>query len=95
VTVDIPDDLPAVDADPGPLQRVLVNVIGNALRFSPPGRPSLVAATGYDSRIEVRIVDSGPGIPAEHRDRVFLRSSGWATGRTTAASGSAWPCPAA
>jgi two-component system, OmpR family, sensor histidine kinase KdpD len=72
VTVRIPEDLPAVQADPGLLQRVLVNVVGNALRFSPAGRPPEVAAREEDEHIELRIIDHGPGIPEDERDRVFL-----------------------
>jgi two-component system sensor histidine kinase KdpD len=72
VAVHISDDLPAVHADPGLLQRVLVNVIGNALRYSPNGRPPLVTASEHDARVELRIIDHGPGIPEDQRDHVFL-----------------------
>ncbi|WP_144119315.1 sensor histidine kinase [Catellatospora sichuanensis] len=72
VRVRIPDDLSAVRADPGLLQRVLVNVVSNALRFSPPDRPPLVTASEHGDVVELRIVDHGPGIPEEQRDHVFL-----------------------
>jgi two-component system sensor histidine kinase KdpD len=72
VRMHIPDDLSAAYADPGLLQRVLVNVIGNALRFSPPDRPPLVTATEHDTQVELRIIDHGPGIPEDQRDQVFL-----------------------
>ena len=72
VHVRIPDDLAAVLADPGLLQRVLVNVLGNALRFSPSARPPAVTASEYDTYIELRIVDHGPGIPESQRDQVFM-----------------------
>ncbi|WP_155371345.1 sensor histidine kinase [Catellatospora vulcania] len=72
VRMRIPADLPAVDADPGLLERVLVNVIGNALRYSPPDRPPLVKASAHAGRVELRIVDHGPGIPEAEWDRVFL-----------------------
>ncbi|BCJ76056.1 sensor histidine kinase [Catellatospora sp. IY07-71] len=72
VRVRIPDDLSAVRADPGLLQRVLVNVVSNALRFSPPGRPPLVSASELGDQVELRVVDHGPGIPEEQRDQVFL-----------------------
>ncbi|BCB90665.1 sensor histidine kinase [Phytohabitans suffuscus] len=67
-----PDDLPAVRADPALLERVLVNVIGNALRYSPPGRPPTVTAADLDGEVELRVVDHGPGIPEDQRDTVFL-----------------------
>jgi two-component system sensor histidine kinase KdpD len=72
VLMRIPDDLPAVHADPGLLERVLVNLIGNALRFSPPGRPPMLTASEYGGRVELRVVDHGPGIPESDWDNVFL-----------------------
>jgi two-component system sensor histidine kinase KdpD len=72
VTVDIPDDLPAVTADPGLLQRVLVNIAANALRFSPPDQPLLITAAEQDSQVQLRLIDHGPGIPDQQRDQIFL-----------------------
>ncbi|MEV6851516.1 DUF4118 domain-containing protein [Actinoplanes sp. NPDC051411] len=71
VRVRIPDDLAAVHADPGLLDRVLVNVVGNALRYSPPERPPVVTAASHDRQIRLSVIDHGPGIPAADRDRVF------------------------
>jgi two-component system sensor histidine kinase KdpD len=72
VRVRIPSDLPEVQADPGLLERVLVNIIGNALRFSPPDAPPIVTASEHGGYVEVRIVDHGPGIPESEWDAVFL-----------------------
>ncbi|MGW6917629.1 ATP-binding protein [Kitasatospora sp. NPDC054939] len=66
------DTVPAVLADPPLLERVLANVITNALRHNAPGAPVLVAASHLRDRVEVRVVDRGPGIAPEDRDRVFL-----------------------
>jgi two-component system sensor histidine kinase KdpD len=66
------EDLPAVRADPALLERVLVNVIGNALRFSPPDRPPIITASDHDNLVELRVIDHGPGIPDDQRDQVFL-----------------------
>ncbi|NYI44713.1 two-component system sensor histidine kinase KdpD [Nocardioides aromaticivorans] len=73
VVVDVPDDLPAVVTDPGLLERVLVNLVANAQRFSPAGRPPLVraAVAGDGSTVVVEVVDRGPGIAAEDAERVF------------------------
>ncbi|BCB74941.1 hypothetical protein Pflav_013510 [Phytohabitans flavus] len=71
VRVRIPDDLAAVVADPVLLQRVLVNVIGNALQFSPPGRSPTITGSDHKAQVKLRIIDRGPGIPEEARDRVF------------------------
>jgi two-component system sensor histidine kinase KdpD len=72
VTVQIPSSLPTVQADPGLLERVLVNLIGNALRYSPPARPPLVTGSALGSTIELRIIDHGPGIPEDRWDDMFL-----------------------
>ncbi len=72
VIVDIPDSLPEVQVDPAILERVIVNLTGNALRYSPPGKPPLLAASALGDRVELRVVDRGPGIPADDLDRVFV-----------------------
>ena len=68
----VPDDLPVLLADPGLLERVLVNLVGNALRYSPPGRPPVVTASTLGDMMERRVVDHGPGIPEDRWNDVFL-----------------------
>jgi two-component system, OmpR family, sensor histidine kinase KdpD len=72
VDVIVPDDLPTMLADPGLLERVLVNLIGNALRYSPADRPPVVTASTLAGRIELRVIDHGPGIPEDRWEDVFL-----------------------
>jgi two-component system sensor histidine kinase KdpD len=72
VIVDIPDSVPEVRVDPAILERVIVNLTSNALRYSPPGKPPLLAASALGDRVELRVVDKGPGIPASDRDRIFV-----------------------
>lgn len=72
VVVRLPAQLPAVRADPGLLERVLVNLVANALRFSPKDQPPAVRASEHDGAVELRVVDRGPGIPQEEWDQVFL-----------------------
>jgi two-component system, OmpR family, sensor histidine kinase KdpD len=72
VLVDIPDTVPEVQVDPGILERVIVNLTSNALRYSPPGKPPLLAASALGDRVELRVVDKGPGIPESDRDRIFV-----------------------
>ncbi|GIJ62882.1 sensor histidine kinase [Virgisporangium aurantiacum] len=71
VTVHIPTDLAAVRADPGLLERVLVNVIGNALRFSPPSAPPVITGSALGSTVELRVIDHGPGVAEELWDGMF------------------------
>ncbi|MFJ2398843.1 ATP-binding protein [Streptomyces sp. NPDC087843] len=63
--------LPAVLADPPLLERVIANLAGNAARHTPAGRPVLLTASAHAGRVEVRVVDRGPGIPPSDRDRLF------------------------
>jgi two-component system, OmpR family, sensor histidine kinase KdpD len=72
VTVDVPDSLPAVEADPAILERVIVNLVQNALRYSPAGTPPLLAGSALGNRVELRVVDRGPGIPDEDKERMFV-----------------------
>jgi two-component system, OmpR family, sensor histidine kinase KdpD len=72
ITVDIPESLPAVRADPAILERVVVNLTENALRYSPAGKPPLLAASALGDLVELRVVDRGPGIPESDRDRMFV-----------------------
>ena len=72
VELGIEDALPAVIADPGLLQRVLVNLIENAMRFSPTGTPVRVSASSFAGTVEIRVTDHGPGVSADRRDDIFV-----------------------
>jgi len=61
-----------VSADPVLLQRVVVNLVSNALRFAPAGAPPLLTTSEHGARVQLRVVDTGPGIPAERREDVFV-----------------------
>jgi two-component system sensor histidine kinase KdpD len=70
VELDWPVDPPAVLADPGLLERVVANLVSNALHHAPDG-PVTVTAGAFGDRIELRVVDRGPGVPLADRERVF------------------------
>ncbi|MBV9447551.1 MAG: sensor histidine kinase KdpD [Streptosporangiaceae bacterium] len=72
ITVEIGDSLPEVNVDPAILERVIVNLTENALRYSPADKPPLLTASALADRVELRVIDRGPGIPEEHRDRMFV-----------------------
>ncbi|MET7328819.1 DUF4118 domain-containing protein [Nonomuraea sp. NPDC005650] len=69
---DLPPVVPEIMADPALLERVLVNLMSNAVRYSPDGEPVLVNASWHGENVEIRIVDRGPGIPPEAHERVFM-----------------------
>ncbi len=87
VTIDVPDDLPLVEADAGLLERVVANLVDNALRFSPVDLPVRVHADLPDaadlpdsgahegapaSQVRLRVIDHGPGIPPSQWDSMFV-----------------------
>ncbi|GIF22983.1 two-component system sensor histidine kinase KdpD [Actinoplanes tereljensis] len=72
VAVHIPDDLPPVHADPGLLEQILINLVANALRYSPADHPPAVTASTLGDTIELRVIDHGAGIPEDRWDDVFL-----------------------
>ncbi len=72
VELEIPPGLPPVLADTVLLQRVLVNLLANAVRFSPPDTKVVLAASAFAGRVEVRVIDCGPGISPERLEDVFL-----------------------
>jgi two-component system sensor histidine kinase KdpD len=72
VATDIPDDLPEMQVDPAILERVIVNLTQNALRYSPAGKPPLLIASALGDRVELRLVDRGPGVPKSQRDKIFV-----------------------
>ncbi len=72
VRVELPDMLPEVQADPAILERIIANLAGNALRYSPPGSPPLITASALGGRVELRVVDRGPGVPEAERDSMFV-----------------------
>ncbi len=63
--------LPLALADPALLERVVVNLLTNAIRYSPVGAPPTLTASAHGDRVELRVIDRGPGIPAADRDRMF------------------------
>ncbi|MFK3979828.1 DUF4118 domain-containing protein [Micromonospora sp. NPDC050397] len=72
VGVSLPAHLPAVRADPGLLERVLVNLVANALRFSPADRPPSISASEHGGLVELRVADYGPGLPHDQWEQAFL-----------------------
>ncbi|MFD8251567.1 sensor histidine kinase [Streptomyces werraensis] len=71
VVLDVSESLPMVATDKGLLERVVANVVENAVKYSPAGESVLVSASALGDRVEVRVVDRGPGVPDEAKDRIF------------------------
>jgi two-component system, OmpR family, sensor histidine kinase KdpD len=67
----LPQDLPLLSLDPVLFEHVLVNLIDNALRYTPPEATIGIAARASETMIEIDVFDSGPGIPAGEEELVF------------------------
>src|SRR6266536_1646306 len=73
VRTDVPSDLPPITADLERIHQVLFNLLDNAFRFTPTGGMVSVGAVRENGGCEVRVEDTGPGIPPEHLGLVFER----------------------
>jgi two-component system, OmpR family, sensor histidine kinase KdpD len=71
VAIDLPAKPPAAWADPGLLERAVANLMANAQAASPPGLAVRVQAGAAGDRVEIRVIDQGPGIPADEREQIF------------------------
>ncbi|MFH1914732.1 MAG: HAMP domain-containing sensor histidine kinase [Pseudomonadota bacterium] len=77
LTADLPDVPVRCLCDPGHVQQVLLNLVGNAIKFSPPGTTVTIGlAAGlppYPAEVTFRVTDAGPGIPEAEHELVFLK----------------------
>jgi two-component system phosphate regulon sensor histidine kinase PhoR len=86
IAVDIPEDLPLADFDPERVEQVLVNLVQNAIKFTPKSGLTVLSATSSEREIVVEVRDSGPGLDPLDVERVFERF--YKADRSRAASGS-------
>ena len=74
VSADVSNELPDAQADPARLGQIITNLIGNAIKFTPPGGSIAVRARVPPEDhgvLEVSVADTGPGIKPEERERIF------------------------
>ncbi len=69
VVVEAGDELPLITTDAALVERVVANLVENALRYS--SEPVVIALGTVGARVEVRVVDRGPGVPGGAKDRIF------------------------
>ncbi len=73
--VDMPTAVPTVTADLGMIERVLTNLLDNAIRHNPPGTRIIVRLEGQGAKVQVEVIDTGKGIAPELHAGLFTRAS--------------------
>lgn len=73
IVLTVDDPMPAVECDPEKLAQVLVNLVDNAVRYSPQGGPIEISVTHGGGLARCTVRDEGLGIPAEEQERIFER----------------------
>ncbi|MBI2865500.1 MAG: PAS domain S-box protein [Chloroflexi bacterium] len=73
VRLEIPADLPPVSADPNRLERIITNLLTNALKYSPPGTEVSIVANRTDGEVRVSVTDKGVGIGPDDLPHIFER----------------------
>jgi two-component system sensor histidine kinase KdpD len=71
VVLDLPETLPRVNADAPLLERAVANIVDNARAWSPEGQCVRVEAGAVSGRVDLRVIDHGPGIPVDQRALIF------------------------
>jgi len=71
LSLDTPADLPPVQGDADRLRRVVTNLVGNAIKYTPAGGEIGVSASADDRDVVVRVADTGPGIAKEYQQFIF------------------------
>ena len=73
LTLSMPDDLPQVVADRERILQVMMNVVSNAIKYTPDGGKISISAGRTDRQVWMLVDDNGIGIPAADRDRIIER----------------------
>jgi signal transduction histidine kinase len=70
LAVDVPSTLPVGYADERRIRQVLLNLVGNAIKFTDAGKVEIRVTRATD-QFQIAVADTGPGIDAEHQQRIF------------------------
>ena len=71
VSISLPTDLPLVQIDALLLERVVINLLENAMKYTPPGTPVEISSRLNDNKLLVTVADYGPGLPVGQEERIF------------------------
>lgn len=70
---ELAEDLPVIEADRRRIEQVFSNLLSNAFKFTPPGGQVKMLIEGFDEGVRLVVSDTGPGVPADQRTRIFGR----------------------
>ena len=87
LTVEVPADLPEVLADPNKIVWVLVNLLANAVRYTPSGGHVWLRGERVGDMVQFKVQDDGPGVPREMQSRIFDKFVRLDQGEATSGSG--------
>ncbi len=73
LTLNVPDTLPQLNGDKGRIEQVFVNIISNAIKYTPDGGKIAVEVKNSGDKVEISVSDTGLGIPKEDLERIFVR----------------------
>ena len=73
LTVEMPDHIAPLKLDPSLIERVIVNLVGNSIKFTPEGGFVTVKVSELKDRIQCQVIDTGPGIPPEFMQKMFRK----------------------
>ena len=71
LTIEAPGEMPLVMVDPLRVKQVLLNLVGNAIKFTPEGGQIVISSRPRDGWVEVSVRDNGPGVPDDQRNLIF------------------------
>lgn len=84
---EVPATLPLICGDHDKIHQIMVNLVGNAIKYSPGGGAVRVGAQAADGMVELTVEDEGVGVPADQRTRIFERFSRVSSASTRGISG--------
>jgi len=73
LTANLPDDLPEAELDKEMVRVVLMNLLGNAIKYTEPGGSVILAGEVDASEVKVHVIDTGWGIPSDEQEKVFQK----------------------
>jgi two-component system phosphate regulon sensor histidine kinase PhoR len=87
IEIEMPDELPSLDADALRLEQVMLNLLDNAVAYSNPPRQVVLSAALHEAQMEIRVADNGIGIPPNDLPHIFERFYRVDKGRSRSSGG--------